>query len=367
MHGLPSQFTPSQVECSNLECLTLGAGSGLPLEDVTFVSQLISLTYLQLFSGLRADDTASQLQGSFTQLSKLQCLEAHNFHSVSPDLSKLTSLHTLCLLPATDATHDLSGFSNLTHLDITSSRKGGGRIILPAGDHVQLQHLVADTKGRLLNLHFATALTRLELHPHQVDSVQWPYCLPRLKVLQFGYAFEEAYASLFAQDRTLQLHDPLPSAWQHYINLEYLRIPRFATQDGMPCWLPEFKHVKALEMPMAVSSDFLTELLQLTGLEILNLGEADMPWTEQVVNFATLPQLRHLNLGRLGGVDKEDETFHAYYSEEEKVNLDKLEQALSARKVKLERVAVSTREGDPVSGIYWSFYPPGQQPIILAR
>ena len=357
-YGLPAEPSLAPLQFSSLTHLTLGSHASLSAATMCSLTQL---TFLLLFALTTEVNQDPILPGSLTRLQRLHSLEVREYN-ISSELTKLESLRNLRIQARAGATYDLSGFLQLTNLCISligCQEDVSSLFILPAGDQVQLQHLTASTRGRLRNLQFATALVYLEVDPWQVEHTSWPYHMPWLRSLTVADHLADAYfgSSLYKEEEDTYLIDPLPAAWQHYRNLEYLRIPFYCTQDGMPAWLPTLQHLTELDLPRAESHEFLTDLLQLSQLHRLNLSHARMPWDEEVVEFAKWPNLQYLNLGWTGWFDKEQNKPHDYNCDKERLNLRKLEHALGARPMKLSKMVVLSPDGEPLPDLLWTFLP----------
>ena len=366
-YGLPAEPSLAPLQFPSLTQLTLKFKSRATFSAATICS-LTQLTFLSL-SGRTTEVNQDILPGSLTRLQRLHSLEVRDFN-VCSELFKLESLRNLRVSARAGETYDLSGFTQLTKLHISSEvcqEDMSSLFSLPAGDQVQLQHLTASTRGRLRNLKFATALVYLEVDPWQVEHTLWPYHMPWLRSLKVVDHVADAFfgTPLYKQEEDTFLSDPLPAAWQHYRNLEYLRIPFYCTQDGMPAWLPTLQHLTELDLPRAVSNEFLTDLTQLSHLHRLNLSDATMPWDEEVVEFAKLSNLQYLDLGCMGYLDKEENKLYHFYSDKERLNLQKLEHALGARPMKLSRMAVLSVDGEPLTDLLWTFFPSELRPSCV--
>lgn len=102
-------------------------------------------------------------------------------NAVSASVSMLTGLQVLSLQQLPSSHMDLSGFKQLTSLQLYGGEHSTCH--LPHGDCVGLQRLVSEQADcALTNLSDATASTYLELK--LVDGLQWPTTLQRLQTLR---------------------------------------------------------------------------------------------------------------------------------------------------------------------------------------
>ena len=152
--------------------------------------------------------------------------------------------------------------------------------------------------------------------------------------------------------RGFGVSEPLPYAWQSYSCLQSLSICSYHTQTDLPEWLPDLKRLTELELPRVLSNDFLTGLLQLTGLQRLSLVHAMIDWTAEMVDLASLPNLCYLNLGWWGYYERDRKAWYTDGTQEERTNLKALERALNNRPLQLEKQTLKTWDGRVVPDVY---------------
>ena len=299
------------------------------LEPIAF---LPNLAKLKLASESRSGSAKAvyMLPESFSQLCKLRHLHTLNLN-MPLQMSSLTSLHTVYLRFSHNATVDLSAFAHLSKLNIWAAFNAHSDIFLPVGDAVQLRSCQADTQRSIHNLRFATALTRLKLHPCQVQQIAWPTTLRNLRFLVFRDRDAEAQArhclGLSQVMVHAEVHVPLPDAWQSYSQLESVRVPGLS-QTALPKWLCSLQHLQCLELCRAMSQDFWGLLPLLTQLGSLDLREAPMIWSENIVQLAGLPCLMFLNLGWQGHYDADTGVCYPHYSQKKRTILTNLRMRL---------------------------------------
>lgn len=217
-----------RTSCSHLRVKD-ATSQHLPI--LSSFSNLVSLT-------ISADQTVELvkhvcLPKCLTSLKNLQALSAAKYLNLPAAYTSLTKMTYLQIAPTMRQT-DLSGYTQVQHLQIGPACGRSEHILLPVSDAASLQHLAVSHGHGLPHLAAATKLTSLELEMINTARMDWPTTLTRLKNLQLR--------QLYFDGPHLQLSPDLK--WQHYTELQKFIMPGVAAnwQTGcLPDWFSSLK------------------------------------------------------------------------------------------------------------------------------
>ena len=279
--GATMQLLPILSSFSSLVSLTINAE-----RTVTLVNQLC-------------------LPECLMSLKNLQSLSASKYINLPASYTSLTRLTYLQIAPTSRQT-DLSGYTQVQHLQIGPDWGHSGRILLPVSAPASLQHLAVSHGHGLPHLAAATKLTSLELEVSNIARMNWPTTLTRLRSLQLRHLFFDGpYLQQFVPN----------SNWQHYTDLQKLVLPDFAftwqsgqPQSGhLPDWFSSLKKLTRLDMRNSGGLCFDRCWSQFSQLHHLDLGCYISELTYSVWGLAQLPHLTYLSFGDMSSHENYDD------------------------------------------------------------
>ena len=244
--GFCLDLSSAQLQCmalftrlTRLQVMTLGEGACRDLPDT--LSQLKQLEELQILG-------YSELPASFSSLGQLRSLRL----SLSPPAGNDAPLQ------------DLQSYTQLTHLCIEGSHQGSVLVLLPLGKTVCLEQLWCKPMGVMLHLQHATRLSEISLSQDIDATLHWPLSMPDLRSLNTGCIPPMS-------NPTQPPSDSLPSAWQHYTNLEQLVALHYSL-SALPDWVSALQKLTFVDLRDAGFNRFPAVLSTLRSIKHLHLG-----------------------------------------------------------------------------------------------